>query len=147
MLRILIATDCRHTALTLAHLLATVVNGFVLAWAYNSTGGSVLTVSPGDDGWELETVYTDQYLRQRNGVKPVLARPDAKPLTGMPVTLGYVDRTTMTTGLGPTLEMTGDVAADMDRIRAFYADKAGFRPELRVEPRLRELLGPIGARP
>jgi hypothetical protein len=24
----------------------------------------------------------------------------------------------------------------MDSIRAFYADKAGFRPERRVEPRL-----------
>jgi len=56
--------------------------------------------------------------------------------TGMPVTLGYVDRTTMTTGLGPTIELTGDVAADMDRIRAFYADKAGLRPERRTEPRL-----------
>nr|WP_218868536.1 1-acyl-sn-glycerol-3-phosphate acyltransferase [Pseudoclavibacter chungangensis] len=58
--------------------------------------------------------------------------------TGMPVTLGYVDRTTMTTGLGPTIELTGDVPADMDRIRAFYADKAGYAPERRVEPRLRE---------
>lgn len=29
---------------TLLHLLATVVNGFVLAWAYNATGGSVLIV-------------------------------------------------------------------------------------------------------
>ena len=57
---------------------------------------------------------------------------------GMPVTLGFVDRTTMTTGLGPTIDLTGDVAADMDRIRAFYADKAGLRPEHRVEPRLRE---------
>lgn len=57
---------------------------------------------------------------------------------GMPVTLGFVDRTTMTAGLGPTIELTGDVAADMDRIRAFYADKAGLRPEHRVEPRLRE---------
>lgn len=56
--------------------------------------------------------------------------------TGMPVTLGYVDRTTMTTGLGPTIELTGDVTADMDRIRAFYADKAGLRPERRTEPRL-----------
>lgn len=56
--------------------------------------------------------------------------------TGMPVTLGYVDRTTMTTGLGPTIELTGDVAGDMDRIRAFYADKAGLRPERRTEPRL-----------
>ena len=56
--------------------------------------------------------------------------------TGMPVTLGYVDRTTMTTGLGPTIELSGDDAADMDRIRAFYADKAGLRPERRTEPRL-----------
>jgi len=56
--------------------------------------------------------------------------------TGMPVTLGYVDRTTMTTGLGPTIELTGDVSADMDRIRAFYADKAGLRPERRTEPRI-----------
>lgn len=57
---------------------------------------------------------------------------------GMPVTLGYVDRTTMTTGLGPTIELSGDVAADMDVIRAFYADKAGLRPERRTEPRLRD---------
>lgn len=56
--------------------------------------------------------------------------------TGMPVTLGYVDRTTMTTGLGPTIELTGDVSADMERIRAFYADKTGFHPHLRTEPRL-----------
>ncbi len=56
--------------------------------------------------------------------------------TDMPVTLGYVDRTTMTTGLGPTIELTGDVAADMDVIRAFYADKAGLRPKRRTEPRL-----------
>lgn len=57
---------------------------------------------------------------------------------GLPVTLGYVDRTTMTTGLGPTIDLTGDVNADMDRIRAFYADKSGVRPERRTEPRLRE---------
>ncbi|QTE29476.1 1-acyl-sn-glycerol-3-phosphate acyltransferase [Pengzhenrongella sicca] len=58
--------------------------------------------------------------------------------TGLPITLGYVDRTTMTTGLGPTFHLTGDVAADMDRIRAFYADKSGFSPENRTEPRLRD---------
>jgi len=58
--------------------------------------------------------------------------------TGMPVTLGYVDRTTMTSGLGPTIELTGDVGTDMDTIRAFYADKAGLHPDKRVEPRLAE---------
>jgi 1-acyl-sn-glycerol-3-phosphate acyltransferase len=65
--------------------------------------------------------------------------------TGMPVTLGFVDRTTMTTGLGPTLDLTGDVSADMDRIRAFYADKAGLRPERRTVPRLREEPGAAGS--
>lgn len=54
----------------------------------------------------------------------------------LPVTLGYVDRTTMRVGLGPTIDLTGDVRADMDTIRAFYADKSGFRPALRTEPRL-----------
>jgi len=58
--------------------------------------------------------------------------------TGLPVTLGYVDRTTMRTGLGPTLDLTGNLDQDMDRIRSFYADKAGFHPGQRVEPRLRE---------
>jgi 1-acyl-sn-glycerol-3-phosphate acyltransferase len=58
--------------------------------------------------------------------------------TGMPVTLGFVDRTTMTAGLGPTIDLTGDVAADMERIRSFYADKSGVRPDRRTEPRLRE---------
>lgn len=60
----------------------------------------------------------------------------------IPITLGYVDRTTKTTGLGPTFELTGDVSSDMKRIRAFYADKAGVRPEHGVEPRLREELAP-----
>lgn len=60
----------------------------------------------------------------------------------IPVTLGYVDRTTMTTGLGPTFELSGDVSRDMDRIRAFYKDKSGVRPQHRVEPRLREELAP-----
>ena len=57
---------------------------------------------------------------------------------GLPVTLGYVDGTRRTTGLGPTIELTGDVAADMTVIRAFYADKSGMRPQYRTEPRLRE---------
>lgn len=58
--------------------------------------------------------------------------------TGMPITLGYVDITTRTAGLGLTFEPTGDVRADMDIVRAFYADKAGIKPEFRTEARLRE---------
>ncbi|WP_134766033.1 1-acyl-sn-glycerol-3-phosphate acyltransferase [Nocardioides sp. 1609] len=58
--------------------------------------------------------------------------------TGIPVTLAFLDRPSRTVGWGPTFDLTGDVGADMDRIRAFYADKTGFRPELTTEPRLRE---------
>ncbi len=58
--------------------------------------------------------------------------------TGIPVTLAYLDKPTRTVGWGPTFDLTGDVGADMDRIRAFYADKRGIRPELTTEPRLRE---------
>src|SRR5699024_6692887 len=58
--------------------------------------------------------------------------------TRPPLTLGYVDRTTMTAGLGPTVHLAGDVAADMARIREVYADKPGCRPQHRVEPRLRD---------
>lgn len=57
--------------------------------------------------------------------------------SGLPITLGYVDRTTMTAGLGITIEATGDVRADMDQVRGFYADKAGMVPARRTEPRLR----------
>ncbi|WP_187368344.1 1-acyl-sn-glycerol-3-phosphate acyltransferase [Ruania zhangjianzhongii] len=56
----------------------------------------------------------------------------------LPVTLGYVDRRTMTTGLGPTFRLTGDVRADMDRIREFYDGKTGVRPGLGIPPRLRD---------
>ena len=58
--------------------------------------------------------------------------------TGLPVTLGFVDGPTRTMGMGPTFQPSGDLVADMDFVRTFYADKRGFRPENRTEPRLRE---------
>lgn len=59
----------------------------------------------------------------------------------VPVTLGFVDSVTGTTGLGPTISLTGDVPADMDRIRAFYAGKRGIIPERTTEPRLADEAG------
>lgn len=58
--------------------------------------------------------------------------------TGIPVTLAYIDRRSRTVGWGPTFDLSGDVIADMDRIREFYADKEGIRPELATIPKLRE---------
>lgn len=58
--------------------------------------------------------------------------------TGLPILLAFLDGPSRTVGWGPTFELTGDVVADMDRIREFFADKRGFKPELITVPRLRE---------
>lgn len=65
----------------------------------------------------------------------------------LPVVLGFVDSATRTAGLGPTLLLTGDVSADMDVVRAFYADKRGIRPDDFTPPRLREELDAPDAAP
>lgn len=56
----------------------------------------------------------------------------------IPITLGFVDSPTRSMGVGLTFTPTNDIRADMDLVRAFYADKYGINPELRTEPRLRE---------
>ncbi len=58
--------------------------------------------------------------------------------SGLPISLGFIDGPTRTLGFGPSFRPSGDVVADMDRVRAFYSDKHGLHPQLRSEPRLRE---------
>ncbi|MBM7824479.1 1-acyl-sn-glycerol-3-phosphate acyltransferase [Arcanobacterium pluranimalium] len=55
----------------------------------------------------------------------------------IPVVLGYIDKTTKTYGWAHALDLTGDVHADMEAIRAFYADKEGINPQWKSTPRLR----------
>ncbi len=57
---------------------------------------------------------------------------------GVPIALGYLDYARKEGGIGPWVEVTGDRAADMEKIRAFYADKTARRPEAFTPPRLRE---------
>jgi hypothetical protein len=52
--------------------------------------------------------------------------------------LGYLDKPTRTGGLGPSFRPSGDVRADMDLVRAFYADKRGAKPRPAAVPSLRE---------
>ncbi len=59
-------------------------------------------------------------------------------LAKVPLVLGYLDYARRRGGLGPRLDPTGDVVADMNIIRAFYADKQGRYPALFGVPRLRE---------
>jgi len=49
----------------------------------------------------------------------------------VPVVPGYLDYGRKRAGLGPPIDLTGDVKVDMDRIRAFYAtvDAKGKVPE------------------
>jgi len=56
----------------------------------------------------------------------------------VPIVLGYLDYARRRGGFGPTIEATGDVGADMDKIRAFYADKVGRFPEKFGDVRLKE---------
>ncbi|MGM0577685.1 MAG: lysophospholipid acyltransferase family protein [Myxococcota bacterium] len=55
----------------------------------------------------------------------------------VPVALTYLDYERKEGGFGPAVRLTGDMRADMDRIRAFYADKRGKHPERESTVRLK----------
>lgn len=47
----------------------------------------------------------------------------------VPIVLGFLDGPTRRGGFGPTIEPSGDLAADMEIVRAFYTDKRGVVPD------------------
>lgn len=57
---------------------------------------------------------------------------------GIPIQTAYVDGRNRTSGFGPHLHASGDVSADMDLLREFYADKTGIRADRFLTPQLRE---------
>jgi len=56
---------------------------------------------------------------------------------GVPVTMGFLDYARKQAGFGPSIHLTGDIKADMDKIRAFYADIQGKFPEHKSVIRLK----------
>ena len=56
----------------------------------------------------------------------------------VPLVTGFLDYSTRRCGLGPPIELTGDVAVDMAAIRAFYGPLKGKYPGLQGPVRLRE---------
>lgn len=56
----------------------------------------------------------------------------------LPVGLGFIDYATRTIGIDTYLTLSGDPDWDLSRIREFYADKRGSRPEYASDIRLRE---------
>ena len=55
----------------------------------------------------------------------------------VPIILAFIDYPTKRIGLGSILFPTGDLDADMQLIRNFYADKRGKKPENEGEVRAR----------
>ena len=56
----------------------------------------------------------------------------------VPIVPGFLDYGKRRVGFGPIIPVTGDMRLDMDRLRAFYADKIGKFPEKMGPIRLRE---------
>lgn len=56
----------------------------------------------------------------------------------VPVAMGWLDYERKRGGIGNLIHLTGDVKADMDEIRAFYAGVKGKFPEQFTPPRLAE---------
>ncbi len=57
---------------------------------------------------------------------------------GVPITLGFVDYGRKKVGFGPTFTPTGNVKADMDIARAFYADIEGKFPDEKSTVQLKQ---------
>ncbi len=54
----------------------------------------------------------------------------------VPILLGYLDYAKKTTGFGPLFYPTGNIQADMEKIRSFYRDIRGRYPENETEARI-----------
>ena len=57
---------------------------------------------------------------------------------GVPLALGYIDYPSREIGIGAYVELTGDQAADMERLRAFYEGRRGRHPQNQSPIRLRD---------
>ncbi len=56
----------------------------------------------------------------------------------VPIALTYLDYRRKAAGFGPSFLLSDNMGLDMDRVRAFYADKSGRHPELSGPIRLEE---------
>jgi 1-acyl-sn-glycerol-3-phosphate acyltransferase len=54
----------------------------------------------------------------------------------VPIALGFIDYENRTVGIGPTLVPSGDIQADFQQIKDFYAGINGRHPELQNEARI-----------
>jgi 1-acyl-sn-glycerol-3-phosphate acyltransferase len=56
---------------------------------------------------------------------------------GVPIVLGFLDYGRKVGGVGPAVDATGDIEADMKTIRAFYANITAKYPEKATLPSIK----------
>lgn len=56
---------------------------------------------------------------------------------GVPIALGFIDYAERVVGIGPTLFPSGDIHADFEQIKTFYAGKVGKHPHRQGKIQLR----------
>jgi 1-acyl-sn-glycerol-3-phosphate acyltransferase len=97
---------------------------------------------------------TSEHIRKRDAIYLAIAPSGTRSKTEcwksgfyhiareskVPIVLGFLDFERKVAGVGPAIRPTGDIKADMDRIRAFYRDVGGKKPELVTPIVLREEL-------
>lgn len=99
----------------------------------NASGVVEAVVKKARENDRFLLVVTPEGTRQGRGWRSGFYRIARE--ANLPVTLGFADGATRTVGLGETIHLTGDVVADMDRVRDFYRNITGVRPDYRTEPR------------
>lgn len=62
--------------------------------------------------------------------------------SGVPIVCGYLDYHRRAGGIGPVVFPTGDIKADMERLRRIYEPIAGLIPEFQGPVRLKGAAGP-----
>jgi len=59
---------------------------------------------------------------------------------GVPIVPGYINHELKQIGIGEPIPVTGDIAADFERLRAFYGEKTGIYPDYDERQALRNPL-------
>ncbi len=86
------------------------------------------TVEAIDEADHFQLVITPEGTRSKVGEWKLGFYHIAKQ-ADIPVSTGFVDSVTKTTGIGPTFTLTDDMEADITAIKAFFKDKVGIKPE------------------
>lgn len=93
-----------------------------------STGLVAQTVEAFDENEELIIVMTPEGTRSKTGIWRTGFYHMALG-ANVPIVLAYIDYGRKACGIGPVINPTGDIDADMREIRAFYAGITGKHPE------------------